>query len=897
MRRDRVIWKTAGGLLLGMLLMLVVESIDRQRLVSTQRGLAAAELSRMSQALERELRAIVPLAEPLARQLALAPDMPAAQLRRLTSQLREQHPRVVNVAVSHGLRIVHVNPVAGNEAVLGMNFALRPEMMAGVRRAIERRATVLAGPLPLVQSGQPGVIARTPFFAAAEGEAAGELQGLVSVVVDLPGLLEDVGLLAADLPFVLAIRGREGLADKGEVFFGEAELFRHPELRCLVELPDGAWVIAAAMKPQGYPPQRQWWLRGGGALLTLVLVLLMLGYGTPAAPSRAPRRVALRWFLSLRLLLLLLPLVVVQGWLSYQAALNAAEQLQKQLAGEIGARVQDKVVEFFDAPRRVLGFNAEQARAGLLDLQQADALLGNFLLQLRQQPLLTFLSVGTAEGEYLAASRPPLGEDRALRILEARLQDGREMLLYRVDDANRRGSLVSRGNDFFDARSRPWFSRAREQGGMAWYPVYRYAINDQLGAYDAMGIGMAAPLHDGQERFIGVVTADVALVQLSRLLAEITRDTGGVAFLAEASGELLATSTQEAVYRLLGSEGVRIRSIDSENPLVRAMGQVIDELGTPEGRAFREVDGERYLVDWLSYVLPDGPTLTIGVALPQRQFLAPTSSLMRNLVLVAVAVLLFSLLAAVLLSNWIARPLAALSRWAVRLGSGHWSSEKPQDSPVSEVHALEEALVLMARSLACSNEELRRQVSERTAELEHANRELQQLSSTDGLTGLANRRMFDQVLEQEWARARRSSQPLALLMLDIDLFKHYNDCYGHLAGDDCLRQVAGLIHAHSRRASDLPARYGGEEFAVIAADIDVDGALSLAEGICRAIEAQAIAHARSPFARVTISVGVAVRVPQDGEGVAVLIHQADQALYRAKSGGRNRVVLAPGGQA
>lgn len=888
MSRGKPVWNVVGLLLLGLLLTTLVELIDRQRQVSLQRQQAAFELERLATELEDQLARLMPLGEPLARRLGDQPQLPAAQLQEASEPLLAEHSRLVNIAISSGLRIAYTYPLAGNEAVLGMDYALRPEMMEGVRRALASRGTVFTGPFPLVQNGRLGLIARTPFFAAGTAGQPGELLGLVSVVLDLEGLLEDIGLIRTERPYRLAIRGRDGQGARGEVFLGEAALFQSAELRREVRLPDGHWLLAAALEPQAYPQERIAWVRGSGVLLTLLLVGMLLQYRLPATLQDDTRRLPLHRFLSRRLLLLLLPLVALQGWLSYQAALSAAEQFQKQLAHEIGARLQDKVAEFFEAPRRVLSFNAELARSGLLDLRDPETLVARFLLQLRQQPLLTFLSVGTAEGEYYAASRPPLGEDRALRMLQARYQEGRAMYLYRADDANRRGSLIAPGTDYFDARTRPWFKAAQAAGTLTWYPAYRYVIKDPAGAYDAMGIGMAGPLHDASGGFLGVITADVALVQLSRLLAEITRETGGVAFLAEEDGELLATSTDEPVYHLTGSRSLRVRTANSENVLVRSMGQAIAQQGSREGRAFRQIGDERYLIDWWSHALPDGPTLTVGLALPQSRFVAPTSALLHSVVLVALLLLLLSLLAALLLSRWIARPLAALSRWAIRLGNGEWSSEKPQDSQVQEVTLLGHALENMARRLERHTDELRHQVAERTAELEEVNRELRHLSSTDGLTGLANRRLFDEVLASEWARARRHHEPLALLMLDIDFFKKYNDRYGHLAGDDCLRRVAGQIRSALHRAGDLAARYGGEEFAVIAPGIDAEGALALAEGIRQAIEGQAIPHADAPGGSVTVSIGVALLIPAE-EAPQILIAQADRALYQAKSNGRNRV--------
>jgi diguanylate cyclase (GGDEF)-like protein/PAS domain S-box-containing protein len=168
---------------------------------------------------------------------------------------------------------------------------------------------------------------------------------------------------------------------------------------------------------------------------------------------------------------------------------------------------------------------------------------------------------------------------------------------------------------------------------------------------------------------------------------------------------------------------------------------------------------------------------------------------------------------------------------------------------------------------------------------------LRQQSAIDGLTGIANRRSFDAALEEEWGRGRRQGQPLSLVMADIDHFKHYNDQYGHQAGDRCLQQVAQCLKASLHRAGDLAARYGGEEFAVILPGLGPDEACAVAEKLRQNVEALGLTHdSPSGLDRVTISLGVATARPAADAGPADLIARADQALYQAKRGGRNRVV-------
>ena len=183
---------------------------------------------------------------------------------------------------------------------------------------------------------------------------------------------------------------------------------------------------------------------------------------------------------------------------------------------------------------------------------------------------------------------------------------------------------------------------------------------------------------------------------------------------------------------------------------------------------------------------------------------------------------------------------------------------------------------------------------EAEAALQDANRELSRMATIDGLTQIANRRHFDACLEQEWRRLQRERLPLALILSDIDFFKHYNDYYGHQLGDDCLWSVAQAIEANVRRPADLAARYGGEEFAVILPNTDLKGGLCVAENIRRAVSELQINHSRSAVAaHVTMSIGISAVVPGGGGSIERLLQTADSALYQAKSEGRNCVRSRP----
>ncbi|MFM7066250.1 MAG: diguanylate cyclase [Gammaproteobacteria bacterium] len=192
--------------------------------------------------------------------------------------------------------------------------------------------------------------------------------------------------------------------------------------------------------------------------------------------------------------------------------------------------------------------------------------------------------------------------------------------------------------------------------------------------------------------------------------------------------------------------------------------------------------------------------------------------------------------------------------------------------------------------VARQRQELERKVAERTAELAAAKSRLELLASEDALTGLPNRRAFDDALATAWSSCARARQPLSIALLDIDHFKAYNDHFGHPQGDSCLREVARVLQRVVRRRTDLVARYGGEEFLLLMPQTDAEGALLFAERVREAIEARGLAHAPGlPRPVVTVSIGVVTTAPDPVSMPEALFFAADAALYEAKAEGRNCV--------
>ncbi len=205
-------------------------------------------------------------------------------------------------------------------------------------------------------------------------------------------------------------------------------------------------------------------------------------------------------------------------------------------------------------------------------------------------------------------------------------------------------------------------------------------------------------------------------------------------------------------------------------------------------------------------------------------------------------------------------------------------------------------VVLNAKIRALSRlEAMRRKSLELSSQLAIANSELQKLSRQDGLTGIDNRRSFDNCLQAELQRAVRTGQPLSLIMVDIDYFKLFNDNYGHQAGDDCLRRVAQALCRAAHRPGDLAARYGGEEFVLVLPETPQEGAIAVAKAIAEQVQQLAITHARSEISPLlTLSMGVVTQIPDKATTAEMMIGRADHALYEAKHHGRNQFAVFGG---
>jgi diguanylate cyclase (GGDEF)-like protein len=359
-----------------------------------------------------------------------------------------------------------------------------------------------------------------------------------------------------------------------------------------------------------------------------------------------------------------------------------------------------------------------------------------------------------------------------------------------------------------------------------------------------------------------IIIAPINLEWLANLTGSVGQRSGTAVSLIDGKGAILAR------YPHLDVLGTQL----PEHPLVNAM------LQRDEGYiATADLDHVRRI---FAYVPVPWSDAHLAVGLDEAEIL---SRIDRQIYIAYAQLALFGLLA--LFMAWLAgerlivAPIRLLAHRAARVGRGEFDVPLQQNNWMPEFGSLATALDDMARKLA-----------EREHELRSANRHLTALATSDGLSGLANRRGFDARLEAEWQIAAEFKRPIALLMIDVDHFKLFNDRYGHVEGDNCLRNVGEVLAAMAKGEADFAARYGGEEFALLLPGAGLEKAIDAAELLRRGIENLAIAHTEAPAGRVTVSIGVASFMPRQSENTEKLVEAADVGLYAAKRRGRNAVV-------
>ncbi len=410
--------------------------------------------------------------------------------------------------------------------------------------------------------------------------------------------------------------------------------------------------------------------------------------------------------------------------------------------------------------------------------------------------------------------------------------------------------------DGLNLDDRPYFQSALKTHEMV---LSSYVLSRTTGQPALLAAYSAQPA-EGQPQF--VVVAGISLRWMTQLMNGVRNRPGVTASVIDAQGTVLAESD--------GTEGVGRRMSDQF---------LLNVLASQAAGSTTTLapDGTRRALSFAR--IPD-TGLSLVVSVDESRIVGDIDRDIRNaylqLALVSIAVLLGAWMFA---ERLIMRPIRVLTTMATRLGQGDFSTRSDRTTMPPEFARLATELNVMAS-----------QLGERERELRASNNQLSVLASLDSLSGLANRRGFDSRLGFEWVRAEHSGHSLALLMIDIDHFKLFNDTYGHLEGDTCLRHVGETLAMIADQVTGFAARYGGEEFSLMIPAIDAARAREIGEMVRKAIEQLNVPNLSAPLGYLTVSVGIAIGTPSPETDATGLVEAADAGLYAAKRRGRNLVV-------
>jgi diguanylate cyclase (GGDEF)-like protein len=642
---------------------------------------------------------------------------------------------------------------------------------------------------------------------------------------------------------------------------------------------------------------------------------------SPISPTARSANISLSWMLTVPFILQVVAVVSWVGYLSYENGHRSVETLTDQLMTATGHQVEQTLTSYLATPQLANQAISDALKRDEFDLSQLDrdrVKWAQFLWQEMQVfPQFSWISLGNEQGDAMGAWRPGPTAPLQLSISNRSTQ---YFGTYHTIESGQLGKVLKVEKPAFDPRTRPWYKDAiAAQGqpmGQIWTPIYAGFTPGTI------FVAASMPLYDRQNQFVGVSGIDLSLNNIQTFLSQIPVSRNSQIFLMERSGLLVSSSSQESPFRRNEARPERppdhppdrLNAMDSATELIRTTSRSIREktafeaIREPEKFHFR--DHQTRFVKVIPFHNGKGLDWLIVIVVPEEDVMGQIHQGTSTTIGLGLAAVVLVIGINSLISRHLARPIIGLSRASQRITQGDFSTQI-HPSHIHELSTLAQSFQQMSQEIQQSRHQLEdysksleQKVSDRTQELQgeierraaiehqlhNANHQLQELAYRDGLTQIANRRRFDEVLHQEWSRLQRDRQPLALILCDVDYFKPYNDSYGHQEGDDCLRAVAAAIASSVRRPSDLATRYGGEEFAVILPNTDRLGAIAVANRIRALLHSLEIPHRASLVSpHVTLSFGIASQIPIDSATPEELLERADKALYEAKRDGRDRI--------
>ena len=604
------------------------------------------------------------------------------------------------------------------------------------------------------------------------------------------------------------------------------------------------------------------------------------------------KNLSLRQILIASLISQVLVAVGLTGYFSWKNGRQTVEKLALRLSREVTAHTQEHVTDYLKIPTTFLNINRVFVELQQLDTNNTEELKDVFWQQAQIYPEINTIFYGSQTGNFVEIENT---EPPKLMIRNQNTAPFWEM--YGLDEAG--NATVKLSTKKYDPRERPWYKAALEHQDLIWSPIYLFADPPVL------GITPAIPLKDSESNQIkGVMAIDLTLEAISQFLNSLKISKSGRVFIIERSGKMVATSTKNSLVRRNAMVNERLHYSESLDPLVRTtasfLEEKLDSLKNIESdrQLIFQLDRQRYFVQITRLGEYPGLDWSIVTVIPESDFL----SYIRRNTYTTLGLSTLALISAILLgaiaNQLIIKSVNNIADVAKAISRGQVLTVEEQPK-IRELVVISESIDAMALQLQNSAQNLEtleslweRRIEESTKNLLQDNQRLNRLANIDNLTQVFNRYHFDLALEELWQQTIQERGVISLIMCDVDSFKQYNDTYGHLMGDECLKQVAMAIARSANRDRDIAARYGGEEFVIILPRTHQEGAIEIAKRINNAVWELNINHHTSTVAnRVTISCGVASIIPNPNLAAVNLIEKADRALYLAKEEGRNRSIF------
>lgn len=498
-----------------------------------------------------------------------------------------------------------------------------------------------------------------------------------------------------------------------------------------------------------------------------------------------------------------------------------------------------------------------------------------FVSLLKNFPDVAMTYIGLTDGSFYGARRTVDGSIQVVRNNE--MTKGASEY-YSTSDNGVGVSFVEKF-DNFDPRKRPWYIKAESTKSPSFSDIYNHFV------FKEPTITVSYPIYENNN-LIGVFGVDYLLTWLGKTLSSLPIGNSGQIFVVNSNNQLVASSSNEKIFKSENGNLELIQARESENELIRNTSELSAQLQEGTLISF-EVNNKKYYANSETFK-KYGLEWKIYIVLAEEDFLSEMKNTIRGTEIFSTLFILLFLVFGFLIARWIAKPIINLNASAKALTEGTFKYIN-HDNRKDELGQLTKSFNIMGSQLTGLVANLEMQVAERTRELEERNEVLQELSFLDGLTRIPNRRRFDDFFNQAFNLSSRNSQPIAIIMLDIDEFKKYNDTYGHLQGDECIKNIAAVLKDTVKGKTDIAARYGGEEFIVALQDKDKDGVIKISKEIVSGIKALNMEHIESNYGVVTVSIGIIYGVPYENQSPDDFIARADEALYLSKKNGRNRV--------